>query len=314
MHKSVLTLGTFDGVHRGHQALIQKVVQRARALKAKSVVLSFDMPPRHAGEPPAKPVLLTTLDEKLLLLKRAGIDHVQVLIFDRKTASTKPEDFFKRTILERYKTVEMVVGPRAAFGRNRSGKLPLLRRLGQVNGVRIHVVSSVAGAKAAISSRRIRALIMRGNIEKANTLLGYPYSVSGRVVHGDRRGRHLGFPTANIDVQPGKIMPRGVYWAKVFPASQMPVTAHDLRKGLDGLCNVGIRPTFTPKAHVMHCEVFLLKGSRPLYGRTLRAVFLQRIRAEKRFASPEALKRQITKDVEAGKTLSRLYKKGHFSI
>jgi riboflavin kinase/FMN adenylyltransferase len=272
------------------------------------------MPPRHAGEPPAKPVLLTTLEEKLLLLKRAGIDHVQILIFDRKTASTKPEDFFKRTILDKYKTVEMVVGPRVAFGRNRSGKLPLLRRLGRINGVRIHVVSSVVGAKGAVSSSRIRALVANGNIEKANALLGYPYSVSGRVVHGDRRGRHLGFPTANIDVQPGKIMPRGVYWVKVFPASQMPVTPRDLRKGLDGLCNVGIRPTFTPKAHVMHCEVFLLKGSKPLYGRELRAVFLRRIRAEKRFSSPEALKRQIAKDVKTGQNLARLYKKGHFSI
>jgi riboflavin kinase/FMN adenylyltransferase len=314
MDRSVLTLGTFDGVHRGHQALIQKVVRRARALGARSVVLSFDMPPRHAGEPPAKPVLLTTLEEKLFLLKRAGIDHVQVLIFDRKTASTPPEDFFKQTILEKYKSVEMVVGPRVAFGRNRSGKLPLLRHLGRAHAVRIHVVSSVAGAKGAVSSRRIRALISHGSIEKANALLGYPYSVSGRVVHGDRRGRHLGFPTANIEVHPGKMMPRGVYWVKVFPASQMPVTPDDLRQGLDGMCNVGIRPTFTPNAHVLHCEVFLLSGGRPLYGRKLRVVFLRKVRAEKRFSSVDRLKRQIAKDVETGRALARLYKKGHFSI
>jgi len=314
VRRSVLTLGTFDGVHRGHQALIQKVVSRARAQRARSVVLSFDMPPRHAGEPSARPVLLTTLEEKLSLLKHAGIDHVQVLVFDRKTATTGPEDFFKRIIFKKHHTLEMVVGPRVAFGRNRSGRLPLLRRLGRAYAVRIRVVSSVLGAKGEVSSRRIRALITRGNIEAANALLGYPYSVSGRVVHGDHRGRRLGFPTANIEVHPGKMMPQGVYWVKVFPATRLPVTAQELMRGIDGLCNVGVRPTFTPNAHVLHCEVFLLNGGRQLYGRKLRVVFLRKIRAEKRFSSADALRRQITKDVQTGKMFARLYKNAHFSI
>jgi riboflavin kinase/FMN adenylyltransferase len=310
MLKSVLTLGTFDGVHRGHQALIRKVVGRARALSAQSVVLSFDMPPRHAGEPPAKPVLLTTLAEKLLALKHFGIHHVQVLVFDRKTASTPPEDFFRDTILRKHHAVEMVVGPRVAFGKNRSGRLPLLRRLGREHGVRIDVVSGVDGGRGSVSSRRIRSLITRGNIEQANALLGYPYSISGHVVHGDHRGRRLGFPTANIQPDPGKMMPRGVFWVKVSPAEEMPFDVHEALRGADGLCNVGIRPTFTPRSHQLHCEVFLLKGGKHLYGEKLRVVFLRKIRAERRFASAAALQRQIAQDVKT----ANLYKKVHFSI
>jgi riboflavin kinase/FMN adenylyltransferase len=321
--RSVLTLGTFDGVHRGHQALVRKVVGRARALRAQSVVLSFGMPPRHksgearhemaarhAGEPPAKPVLLTTLAEKLQVLKRLGVENVQVLIFDRKTASTRPEDFFCETILRKHHAVEMVVGPRGAFGRNRSGRLPLLKRLGREYGVRLHVVSSVEGGRGSVSSRRIRALITRGNIEKANALLGYPYSISGRVVHGDHRGRRLGFPTANIQPDPGKMMPRGVYWVKVLFADQMPFDVREAFRGFDGLCNVGVRPTFMPRSHQLHCEVFLLKGGKRLYGKKMRVVFLRKIRSERRFASAAALQRRIVQDLKA----ANLYKNAHFSI
>src|ERR1019366_9809905 len=127
MPKSVVTLGTFDGVHRGHQALLKKVVSRARAIHATSAALIFDMPPRHAGEPLVKPVLLTTLTEKLRVLKRWRIKRIQVLVFDRKTASTLPEDFFRHTLLRKHHAREMVVGPKVAFGKNRAGRLPLLR-------------------------------------------------------------------------------------------------------------------------------------------------------------------------------------------
>lgn len=316
MSRSVVTLGTFDGVHRGHQALLSKVVLRARARRAKSVVLAFGMPPRHAGEPLIKPVLLSTLTEKLRILKRFGIAQIQVLVFDRQTASTLPEDFFRDVLLKRHGAQEMVVGPRVAFGKNRSGRLPLLRDLGKKYGVRIHVVSSIARGQGAISSRRIRALLDHGRVEKANALLGYPYSAEGKVVHGARRGRRLGFPTANLHVEPGKILPRGVYWVKVHPADAIPLSAKEAMKGVDGLCNVGIRPTFTPHSHELHCEVFMfgtrfaLRGTKSFYGRRLRVVFLRRIRAEKRFHGPSDLTKQIAKDLAK----AQLYRKGHFSI
>jgi len=312
--RSVLTLGTFDGVHRGHQALIREVVRRARAHNARSVVLSFGLPPRHAGEPLARPVLLTTLSEKIQILKRLGIDTIQVLVFDRKTAATFPEDFFRQTVLRKHRAVEMVVGPRVAFGRKRAGRLPLLRRLGREHGVRIHLVHSISGARGVVASRLIRRFLTSGHIEKANALLGYPYSVSGLVVHGDHRGRHLGFPTANIEAPPEKMMPRGVFWVKVLASDTVPLTVREALRGADGLCNVGIRPTFTPQSHVLHCEVFLLHKRKKLYGHRLRVVFLRRIRAEKRFSSAAALKRQIREDVAAGRKLARLYRKSHFSI
>ena len=208
----------------------------------------------------------------------------------------------------------MVVGPRVAFGRKRAGRLPLLRRLGREHGVRIHLVHSISGASGTVASRLIRRFLTAGHIEKANALLGYPYSVSGRVVHGDHRGRHLGFPTANVEVPPEKMMPRGVFWVKVLSPDHVPLTTREALRGADGLCNVGIRPTFTPQSHILHCEVFLLHGRKKLYGRHLRVVFLRRIRAEKRFSSVAALTRQIRKDVAAGRKLARLYRKSHFSI
>ncbi len=310
MWRSVVTLGTFDGVHRGHQALIQKVVRRAHTLRMRSVVLSFGMPPRHADEPRQKPVLLTTLPEKLRMMKRLGVDRVQVLVFDKKTASTRPEDFFHGTILKKHQAREMVVGPRVAFGKNRAGRLPLLRRLGRTHGVRIHVVSSIARGQSPVSSRRIRAHLLAGRVEKANALLGYPYSLEGRVIHGNRRGRLLGFPTANLAVDPAKMMPRGVYWVKVHPSRILPMSAKEALKGDDALCNVGVRPTFTPRSQQLHCEVFLLNRHSDLYGRKLRVSFLRRIRAEKRFASSSALQQQICRDVAR----ARLYRNAHFSI
>jgi riboflavin kinase/FMN adenylyltransferase len=290
------------------------VVSRSRALGAKSVALSFDMPPRHAGEPPAKPVLLTTLEEKRKILKSLGVDQIDVLIFDRKTQATPPEDFFRQTVVQSHRAAEMVVGPRVAFGRARAGRLPLLRQLGRKAGVRIGVVSNVVGAKGSVSSRRIRALLTRGSVDKANALLGYPYSISGRVIHGDKRGRRLGFPTANIRAEGGKMLPRGVFWVKVLPGDALPLTSSAVMKGMDGLCNIGVRPTFSRGEQSLHCEVFLLRGGRRLYGRKMRVVFLRRIRAERRFRSPAALGRQIARDVRTAEKWRHLYKKAYFSL
>ena len=297
MRKSVVTLGTFDGLHRGHRALLGKVIARARAIRGRSVALAFGLPPRHAGEPVAKPVLLTTLPEKVLGMKRLGIQRIKVLVFDRKTKSTPPEDFFRNVIVKEFGAREMVVGPKVAFGKNRAGRLALLRRLGKKYGIRIRVVPAVGIGPAQVSSRRIRALLLAGQVEAANALLGCPYSVEGKVVHGEKRGRRLGFPTANIQPDPLKILPPGVFWVKVHKGSDFPLNRREASRGLDGLCNVGIRPTFSPQAHALHYEVYVLNKTARLYGRSLRVVFLRRLRAERRFASPQALKRQIVRDL-----------------
>jgi riboflavin kinase/FMN adenylyltransferase len=294
---SVVTLGTFDGVHRGHQKILRKVVERAQRLKIHSTVLAFQMPPRLGHRPLPAPTLLTTWDDKLQILKRLGIDQVEPLVFNHQTQSTPAAKFFKQRILTRCGAREMVVGPRVAFGKNRAGKLPVLRQLGKQYGVAIHVVSGIHVASAPVSSSRIRDYLLQGSVEKAARQLGYAYSVAGKVVHGSHRGRHLGFPTANIAVDTRKILPPGVFWIKCLPASQpIPFEQADLKNAVDGLCNVGTRPTFTPEAKKLHCEAFLFKTSPSLYGKRLRIVFLRRIRPEKRFKSAVALQRQIARD------------------
>ncbi|OGR93346.1 MAG: riboflavin biosynthesis protein RibF [Elusimicrobia bacterium RIFCSPLOWO2_01_FULL_59_12] len=297
MRSSVLTLGTFDGVHRGHQRILKKVVERAKARGARSIALAFGMPPKLGHNPSAKPVLLTPLSDKTQLLKRLGIDEVQALVFDKKTASTPPETFFTRRILQRCGAREMVVGPRVAFGRRRAGKLPFLMTLGKRHGVRIHVVSGVKIMGKPVSSSGIRDLLYQGDVAGAGRHLGYPYSIAGKVVHGSRRGHKLGYPTANIAVDTHAILPPGVFWVNVLPANKpIPLKSSDLRPATHGLCNVGTRPTFTPKAKKLTCEVFLFKRPSSLYGRALRVVFRRRIRSEKRFKSSGALKRQIARD------------------
>jgi riboflavin kinase/FMN adenylyltransferase len=294
---SVVTLGTFDGVHRGHQRILAKVVSLARRLKARSIALAFGMPPRLGHNPSAQPVLLTTLSDKYEILKRLGIDQVQVLVFDRKTASTPPLTFFKNQIVKRCAAREMVVGPRVAFGKNRAGRLSLLYQLGKQYRVGIHVVGGVRARGEPVSSSRIRELLAQGDVDKAAQQLGYPYSLAGQVVHGSHRGRKLGFPTANIRVDTHKILPPGVFWVKVMPANRpFPLHRTDLRNAIDGLCNVGTRPTFTPRATKLTCEVYLFKAPSKLYGKSLRVVFMRRIRSERRFKSSQALRRQIGLD------------------
>ena len=288
--RSIITLGSFDGVHRGHQAIFKKIVARARARQAVPTALVFGVPPRYVGKHMER-WLLTTLDEKKARLKALGIRRLQVLVFDKKTAGTSPEDFFLKTILGRHGAVEMVVGPRLTFGKNRAGRLPLLRRLGRAHDVKIHVISGV-GRGPHVSSSRIRAVLQKGDVEAASEALGYPYEVSGRVVSGDHRGRKLGFPTANIEPDAGKLLPPGVFWVYVEPLKRY------------GLCNIGTRPTFATAAPRVTMEVYVFGKVRSLYRRRLTVRFLRRLRGEKKFASAAALVRQIQSDVTRAKALS----------
>lgn len=304
---SVITLGTFDGVHRGHQALLTLVVRRARALNSRSVALAFDMPPRHISKRDRAPVLLSTLEEKKILFSDIGIDAADVLVFDRRTASMRPEAFFKDIICGRHRAVEMVVGPRLAFGRNREGNLSLLVRLGRSRGVRVRVVREVGG-KAGISSTRIRNALLAGDVRRARQWLGYPYSVEGPVGHGDHRGRTLGFPTANLRPHRNKILPPGVFWVKVVGAKSVWPAPNELRRAADGVCNIGTRPTFKKRGvSPLSCEVHVFRGSLPHYGQRLRVVFMKRLRSERRFDSRDKLIRQIQVDLKMAKALAKKF-------
>jgi riboflavin kinase/FMN adenylyltransferase len=282
-------LGSFDGLHRGHQRILRDVVRRARLLKATPAALVFDMPPRLTRRHPEERHLVTTLAEKKEALAHLGIQRVQLLTFDRRLASTSPEDFFKHMIVRRQRAVEMVVGPRVAFGKNRAGKLPLLRQLGKKYGVRIRVIRPIGSGASAVSSSRIREMLQAGDIVSAARLLGRPYGLAGRVVHGAQRGRKLGFPTLNVNVEPGKILPPGVF------AVYFHLGTGSWRLGL---CNIGTRPTFTPDEKKPHVEVFSLSAlPGKAYGRSIEITFARRIRAEKRFDRPSALIAQIRRDV-----------------
>lgn len=291
--RSIITLGSFDGVHRGHAALLSLVVRRARALGAVPGALVFGIPPRFAARP-SGPCLLTLPEEKHRLLRALGIRRLQTLSFDRRTSAMSAESFFERTVVRRHRALEMVVGPRLAFGKNRAGRLPLLRGLGRRFGVRIHVVRSVAAGRSVVSSTRIREDLSRGRVEQAARALGRPYSVEGRVVHGDGRGRRLGIPTANIAVDPRKVVPYGVFAVRVRPLNRV------------GVCNIGHRPTFE-KGGAARVEVHLLGAplKRSLYGRHLRVEFLKFLRPERRFEGPAALGRQIQSDIRRARRLAR---------
>jgi riboflavin kinase / FMN adenylyltransferase len=306
---SILTLGTFDGVHRGHQAILRRVVQLARRYAAVPVALSFAKAPRHVKSGKTREILLTTLPEKRELFKRFQITHIDVLRFDKKTAATPADVFFTQRICKRHHARAIVVGPRVAFGRNREGRLRLLRHLGTQHNVRIEVIPPVQTKGGAIASRKIRAWLTKGEVGKAWGWLGYPYFVSGPVRRGRGRGRRIGFPTANVAVPPEKILPRGVYWVKVAVSTDgRPVVPGIDAVWVDGLCNVGTRPTFERSGSPATCEVFMLKRKEVnLYGRIMTVAFFRRIRAERRFSSATALRRQIASDHSTAVRWSRQY-------
>lgn len=286
MTRSVLTWGTFDGVHRGHRAIVRRLLRLAHRHKTPAIALSFERPPRHFFNPPQGPDLITTQAEKAAFLRQLGVHRVRFFRFDQRMAMTSAEAFFHETLLRRYRARCIVVGNRMTFGKNRVGRLPLLKKWGHAAGIPVHVVKPVRFRGRPISSQQIRRLLRRGDIRTAQALLGRPYSVQGRVVRGAGRGQTLGFPTLNIKPLLEKILPPGVFVVRVNPGGRW------------GLCNVGTRPTFTPREKRLHLEVYLLEG-RPLrLPRSLTVIFMKRIRAERRFPNARSLHHQIEQDIQ----------------
>ena len=286
--RSVVTVGTFDGVHRGHQSIIEYLMGRARQLDGVGVAVSFDPHPREVitGEPVP---LLTTIEERAEALEALGLDRFIVLPFTREFAEMTPEAFVEDVLIERIGLREIVVGYDHGFGKGRKGDHSLLRRLGERHGFSVDVVPAQVLEKDVISSSRIRRVLMaEGDVALARTLLGRPYRLSGTVVAGDHRGRELGFPTANLRVNhPAKVIPRaGVY--AVY------IRIDGGAKPRAGMMNIGHRPTFDGREERM--EVHLFDFDEPLYRRTLTVDFIRRIRDERKFSSPDALVEQLSND------------------
>jgi riboflavin kinase/FMN adenylyltransferase len=288
----VVAIGNFDGVHRGHQAIIAEAVRRAADINGTSVVLTFDPHPVSVLHPEASHSLLTTVDQKLDLMEGLGVDIVLVIPFTPEFARRSAEQFVREDLGARLGVREVFVGQNFKFGKGREGSAADLERLGASLGMRVVVCAPVLAGDTMVSSSAIRGLLRDGRVEDAEELLGRPFAAEGVVSPGDGRGRALGFPTANF--KPGiQMLPKiGIYAARV----------DDLSSGerrLDGVVYIGSQPTFGP--HPVQVEVHLFEAEIPRYDHRLRIAFLRWIRGEERFADSDALIAQIARDVAAAR-------------
>jgi riboflavin kinase/FMN adenylyltransferase len=286
---SVVAQGTFDGVHLGHQAVIRTAVERARALDAFPVAVTFDPNPLTVLRPAEAPPELLPLDERLERIAELGPETCLVVPFTVQFAEVAADAYVKDVLLGLLKAREIVVGFNHAFGRGARGTPDLLARTAGSAGVRVHVVPPLLVDGLTVSSTAIREALRQGDVRQAASLLGRAYALRGIVARGAARGRTLGFPTANLAAPPGLPVANGVYAA---------------RAGWDGesapaVVNVGVRPTFDGATRLV--EAHLLDASPDLYGRRLTLAFVDRIRGERRFDSLEALREQIVEDVRTAR-------------
>jgi riboflavin kinase/FMN adenylyltransferase len=291
----VLTIGNFDGLHLGHRAIVDTVTSRARARGGEAVVYTFDPHPRKVLQPDRAPGLLTTLEQKLEGLEALGVDVVIVERFDMAFASLSPEHFVRGYVHERVRPVEVYVGYDFHFGKDREGSMKLLTELGPHLGFSVTIVPEVTVRGRDVNSTRIRGLLAEGDVAEAATLLGRAYTVRGRVVRGDERGRTLGFPTANLDPENEVLPGSGVYAGRVrlLEPAEAPRPA---------VVNVGRRPTFGASDPLL-VEAHLLDFEGDLYGRRLDLAFEQRLRDERRFPDVAALRGQIAADAREARRL-----------
>jgi riboflavin kinase/FMN adenylyltransferase len=282
---TVLTIGVFDGIHRGHQQLIGSVVQRARALGCQSAVLTFDPHPDVVVRPDQPRPLLTSLELRAEQIAALGVDLLIVMPFTPELMALSARDFMLH-VWDALALRELWVGWDFALGRKREGDRRRLMEIGHELGYTVHPFERFSLGHEVISSSRIRALLVEGDVTKAAALLGRPFAIQGEVVSGDRRGRMIGFPTANIAVPDSQVTPgNGVY---VCRATRAEAT-------YGAVTNVGVRPTFDGTRRTV--EAYLLDFAEDIYGQTLRLEFLHRLRGERKFDGVAALVAQITQDV-----------------
>jgi riboflavin kinase/FMN adenylyltransferase len=285
-----VAIGNFDGVHRGHQAVVGRAVAAARAAGRPALVLTFDPHPSRLFRPDAEPFQLTTLEQRLELFAGLGVDATVVVPFTRALAALAPEAFVAEWLVARLAPRQVVTGDDFTFGRNRSGTAAVLAALGAAHGFRAEAVPPVLDAGAPVSSTRIRAALRAGDPEEAARLLTRPFAIAGVVQHGDKRGRAIGAPTANLELG-DYVRPRfGVYAVRVrLPDGHL----------ADGVANLGVRPMFAPPKLLLESWIFDWEGD--LYGRALSVDLVAFLRDEMVLAGLPALKAQIARDADAAR-------------
>lgn len=283
---NVATIGNFDGVHLGHQAVFRHLLEKGRELGLPATVITFEPQPQEFFSPRAAPARLTRFREKLQAIRDSGVDRVMLLEFNARLAALSAKGFIQRLLVDGLGVRYLFVGDDFRFGHARAGDIELLRREGKARGFAVDNMGTFAVEERRVSSTRIREALRDGDLATAERLLGRPYRICGRVGHGDERGRSIGFPTANLDLHRRFSPLRGVFAVRVYGLPE---------RTLPGVANIGIRPTITWDERYL-LEVHLFDFGRAIYGAHLEVELVAKLRDERRFASFEELRRQIQRD------------------
>ncbi|MBI3189044.1 MAG: bifunctional riboflavin kinase/FAD synthetase [Ignavibacteriales bacterium] len=294
---SVVTIGSFDGVHLGHRAILDFVTERTRSLSGRSVVVTFNPHPRDVvGRGPVQ--RLCTLEERMQHLEQAGIDETLIINFTYEFSQQSARTFYEQWLVKKIGVREVIIGHDHMFGKNREGSIETLKQIGQELQFGVVMIPEVCVSDKVVSSSLIRECVSQGRVEEAAKYLGRPYSIQATVVQGDGRGKTLGFPTANLLFD---------HTSKMTPASGVYfVQVHHAQECYSGMMNIGVRPTFGTNGQ-QFIEVHLLDFKGNLYGETLSISFIKRLRSEKKFNSVDELVAQLHQDRhEAEKLVSQL--------
>ena len=285
----VITIGNFDGVHLGHQKILKKTIQRAQALGVPALVYTFNPHPLQVLRPDDAPPSITTFEEKVHIIERLGIDYLVCEHFTRQYAEQPPEEFIKNIICDRIHPQEIVIGHDYAFGKNRKGSIELLHKMGDIFHFKVLVIDNITIKNIPVRSTTVRRLITLGKVSLAEKLLGRPYCLSGKVVHGKQR--RIGFPTANLSPRKNLVPKNGVYAIKANTPQGM----------FKGVVNIGYNPTFAGTRLTIEAHLFDFQGD--LYGKEIALYFIKRIRGEKKFFEVQQLVRQIERDIAFAKRI-----------
>ena len=288
-----LAIGVFDGVHRGHQAVISTSARHAHSADGTPVVVTFDPHPEKVLRPEAAPHLLTATQHKIALIRALGVGHLLMIEFNRDFASTPPENFVEQLVRNSKPLREICVGHEWSFGKNRTGNLDLLKKLGARFNFNVVGISPVSINGTAVSSTAIRQAVEKGDFVTAAEMLGRDYTIVGTVVHGDNLGKKIGYPTANLSAHSEQFPPNGVYFAEAWIND---VLYH-------GVVNLGFRPTVKRGKSERVLEVYLLDFNRDIYGEDVEIRFIRYLRAERKFDSLDSLAQQIDADVRQARKL-----------